>query len=458
MVFYLIRHSITGLNSATKGYEIMCGSTQAHVTEPGLELAKKTRKEYDFEENLSKVKNIYCSTLDRTLETANAMFPDIIDKVNIHRCAQFDEIDFGDYEKFPKRDMPEKILKLWNDNPENLIFPNGDSMKERAIAGVGELKKIASQAKEPFIVISSSTILRLMLTIIMKEPLAAFHDIPMHNCNILKVSYNDGEFTIDKSDVSHYVIESKSLNRKVELGIVVPEKISRIFIMLHGHGGSSKEVDKCFPVMDYAKKYHMLIVIPDMGNRFYLDPGSTSDNPCPTGIFLTEELPNYVIKKYNLDENMDIVIGGYSMGGFGAVLHGLKNPERFKGIISVSGAFIANEFARGNLVYIPELLEEAYEIFEIKDDKLPISDVVSTDLERNPMAIIQNITPDVIEKLPPIVLTCATKDGWYRSTVEVKEEMAKQNIKFSYYEIKDGGHDFHEFDESFRYAFSVMFG
>lgn len=204
MVVYLIRHSITNLNCATVGYPTMCGSTQAHVTDKGIELAKSARLEYDFSGDLERIKDIYCSTLDRTLETTEAMFPDLIDKVNIHRCSAFDEIDFGDYETVPKNDLPEEILNLWYKCPEELTFPNGDNMKERAVAGVEELIRLSEQAREPFIVVSSSTVLRLMLTIIMKVPFCQFHEIPMDNCNIVKLEYNgNGEFAIEDGCAWH---------------------------------------------------------------------------------------------------------------------------------------------------------------------------------------------------------------------------------------------------------------
>lgn len=197
MTLYLIRHSITSLNSAATGFAVMCGSTQAHVTDKGIELAQKRRAEYDFSDDLEKVKDIYCSTLDRTMETANAMFPDLVEKVTIHRCSAFDEIDFGDYETVPKNDLPEDILDLWDNTPEKLTFPNGDNMMERAVAGVKELVRLAETSDVPVIVISSSTVLRMMLTIIMNIPANKFHDISMDNCNIIKLEYEgDGSFKV----------------------------------------------------------------------------------------------------------------------------------------------------------------------------------------------------------------------------------------------------------------------
>lgn len=197
MTIYLIRHSITDANSASCGYAIMCGSTQAHVTEAGKELAARTGKEYDFSGDLDKVTDLYCSTLDRTVETANSMFPEYIEKFNLHRCSEFDEVDFGDYEMVPKLELPEELLKLWDDNPAELAFPGGDSMKERAVRGVEKLISICeeSDSDTPIIVISSSTLLRLMLTIIRNIPLNEFHGIPMENCNVVKLKYaGNGEF------------------------------------------------------------------------------------------------------------------------------------------------------------------------------------------------------------------------------------------------------------------------
>ena len=255
-------------------------------------------------------------------------------------------------------------------------------------------------------------------------------------------------------------IESKRLNKVIDMGVVMPSFFNKIFIMLHGYGGSIKEVESLLPIEEYAETYNMLVVIPELGNKFYLDRRNIDgEKDFVVSDFLCKELPAFIISEYRLPEKLDIVLGGYSMGGFGAILHGLNHPGCFKGVISVSGAFIANEIAIGSdfVVGTAEKCREAFDIFMIKDGELPI-DVLSENTDRNPIAVVNSMDEKRITQLPAIVLTCATKDIWYSTAQQMKRAMEERGIPFSYYEIVDGGHAFVEFDQGFRFAFSVIFG
>lgn len=57
----------------------------------------------------------------------------------------------------------------------------------------------------------------------------------------------------------------------IDLGVVMPSFFNKIFIMLHGYGGSIKEVERVLPIKEYVETYNMLVVIPELGNKFYLD-------------------------------------------------------------------------------------------------------------------------------------------------------------------------------------------
>jgi len=250
-------------------------------------------------------------------------------------------------------------------------------------------------------------------------------------------------------------IKSESCHKIIEVGIIVPAEVSCVFIMLHGHGGSISEVERLFPLDDYANKYKMLIAVPELGNSFYLDRVNIDgENDCLISEFLSKELPYYLRNEYGLDKDIKVILGGYSMGGFGTMLHGLNNPGSFHGLISISGAFIANEIAYGSdfVVGSEKKRKEAFTTFMIKDGEFPI-DVLPDDTSRNPEAAVRLITDEDKKMLPNIVLTCADRDIWCKSTQRMCMELKEMDIPFYYLEIVDGGHDFKEFDKGFRFAF-----
>lgn len=253
-------------------------------------------------------------------------------------------------------------------------------------------------------------------------------------------------------------LSSKYLNCEVDIGIVKPDIYNKIFIMLHGYGGSIAEINKFFPLADYAKEYNMIIITPELGNKFYLDRRNKENNEeFIVGDFLSKELPEYIMKLYNMAANTEVILGGYSMGGFGSILNGFKNPNCFKALISVSGAFISHEIAIGSSFVVgnKNKKKEIFDIFMISEGEILI-DVLSEDTERNPDAIVNQMNKEQIEKLPSIFLTCGTKDIWYSTTQHMRKVMLGKNIPFSYYEIDDGRHDFKEFDIGFRFAFDII--
>lgn len=258
--------------------------------------------------------------------------------------------------------------------------------------------------------------------------------------------------------IIHKSMPSQSCNKTIDICFYVPNEYTRIFILLHGHGGSIREVERLFPLAEYAKKYRFLIAVPELGNGFYLDRiGVDGEADFYVSKFLCEELPKVVKRDYHLHDDVDIILGGYSMGGFGTLLHGLNNRGAFQALISVSGAFIANEIAFGSdfVVGAEFHREELFDTFMIKEGELPI-DVLLDDVHRNPEAIIEQLDTEKREELPTIILTCATRDIWCSTTQRVKKALLEKEIPFYYLEIENGEHDFKEFDQGFRFAFDKI--
>lgn len=56
-----------------------------------------------------------------------------------------------------------------------------------------------------------------------------------------------------------------------------------------------------------------------------------------TTIFLNHELPEFVEAYFPIsDSPKDRYIAGLSMGGYGALLHGIENPDRYSAIGALS--------------------------------------------------------------------------------------------------------------------------
>lgn len=85
------------------------------------------------------------------------------------------------------------------------------------------------------------------------------------------------------------------------------------------------------------------VIMPAGENHFYLNqPGAGFDYQN----FIGSELVELTREMFPLSKHReDTYIGGLSMGGFGALNNGLKNPETFGGIIALSSASLStNQF------------------------------------------------------------------------------------------------------------------
>ena len=66
-------------------------------------------------------------------------------------------------------------------------------------------------------------------------------------------------------------IPSNYLHNEVTVGVIVPVRVEKLLLLLHGYGGSFSHLDENLPLTEYAMSNNMLIVTPNMNNGYYLD-------------------------------------------------------------------------------------------------------------------------------------------------------------------------------------------
>lgn len=139
-------------------------------------------------------------------------------------------------------------------------------------------------------------------------------------------------------------IQSEYLNGEVLVGVIIPAaKIEKFMLLLHGYNGSFKHLDDNLPLKQYANDNNMIIVTPNMNNGYYLNKDNYQVNE-----FALQELIPLTFKRFGLKNELPMYIAGISMEGYGSLLIGSAFPEKFRKIISISGAFIAHDVAIGN--------------------------------------------------------------------------------------------------------------
>lgn len=113
--------------------------------------------------------------------------------------------------------------------------------------------------------------------------------------------------------------------------------------LLHGFSGNQNDWLLRSHVETWAMQAGYAVIMPGGGNTIYLDNEETGEQ---NGQFIGEELLTVTRSLFPLSHKReDTVIGGLSMGGYGALRNGLYYGDTFGAILAMSSALIAEEAA-----------------------------------------------------------------------------------------------------------------
>ncbi len=146
---------------------------------------------------------------------------------------------------------------------------------------------------------------------------------------------------------------SLCLKRPVQFNAILPadrmpsmyapaELPLKTFYILHGFTGSCMDWFYNSELGDLASRYGVAFIMPDAENHFYVDDMKRSDL---YGEFIGRELVEFTRRIFPLSQKKEeTIIGGVSMGGYGALRNGLKYSDVFGHVIAISPAIIMQEF------------------------------------------------------------------------------------------------------------------
>ncbi len=232
---------------------------------------------------------------------------------------------------------------------------------------------------------------------------------------------------------------SNALRRNVEINVILPidsfdydsgEYLSsrkfKTLYLLHGIFGSNTDWIENTNLISYLAKHQIAVVLPSGENSFYVD---NSDSGAMYSKFIGEELPLITRNAFPLSSNReDTYIAGLSMGGFGALVNGLRYKETYSTIGAFSSA-IPNELESGDLFPNEDFGLSYRRLLEISKDQFNLEKRLSED------------------NLPYIYLTCGTEDFLYDKSLSFVEKLQKHKVDYEYHEWT-GVHDWKFWDTS----------
>lgn len=147
---------------------------------------------------------------------------------------------------------------------------------------------------------------------------------------------------------------SKKLYRTVTFNAIMPlDKIAfgqeeaqetkplKTLYLLHGGFGNYTDYLSGTRIQRWAEEHNLAVIMPSGENQFYIDKPDQDEY---YGAYVAEELVEFTRKMFPLsDKKADTFIAGLSMGGYGALVNGLKYHETFSHIGAFSPALMIDD-------------------------------------------------------------------------------------------------------------------
>ena len=132
-----------------------------------------------------------------------------------------------------------------------------------------------------------------------------------------------------------------ALARMTSAMVILPEKAGPgpfpVFYLLHGLSDNHTGWTRRTNIERYVEGLPLIVVMPDGGRGWYSD--SVTEPAGAFETFIVRDLIGFVDRTFQTKATREgRVIGGLSMGGYGAVKLALKYPEVFRAAASHSGA------------------------------------------------------------------------------------------------------------------------
>ena len=247
---------------------------------------------------------------------------------------------------------------------------------------------------------------------------------------------------------------SQSLMRTVTFQAILPvdkvlkcqQKIKpyKTLYLLHGIFGDQTDWLVGTRIQRWAQDHNLAVIMPAGENKFYVDNENSHEY---FSKFIGEELVEMTRRMFPLSKKReDTFIAGLSMGGYGAIINGLKYHETFGYVAGLSSAFILNMVIHStDGDDIPYMNKRSYLTSVFGNiDHLRGSD-------KDYKALVFKLKKEKAN-FPQIYMACGTEDFLLKANQDYFEFLLKEGIVVTYVE----GRGSHTWDFWDRYIQKVL--
>ncbi|MFV0557248.1 MAG: alpha/beta hydrolase [Enterococcus sp.] len=228
-------------------------------------------------------------------------------------------------------------------------------------------------------------------------------------------------------------VYSNVLEMEVGLNVILPQQTNKkvgtnsqgalvdvpVLYLLHGMGGNQTAWQRKTSIERYVSAYGLAVIMPSTDLGWYTD----TQYDLQYWTFIAEELPQLCHELFpQLSHKREKTFAiGLSMGGYGAIKLGLRKPERFAAVVSLSGALALAEAVDTLLTVRKKAYWEG--IFG------PLETIAGS--FNDPIQMLREIDP---KKAPQILIACGTQDYLYPANQYFVEQAQKYQLVHTYLE------------------------
>jgi putative tributyrin esterase len=247
---------------------------------------------------------------------------------------------------------------------------------------------------------------------------------------------------------------SKYLLRTVDVNVILPVDYLNMDTMkyenhapfstlylLHGIYGDQNDWLYGTRIQRWANEHHLCVIMPSGENMFYVD---NEINHHYYSEFIGKELVEITRQMFPLSpKKEDTFIAGLSMGGYGAIVNGLKYSDTFGYIAGLSSALMIDDWINCNppIIDVPDIKKYYESIF---------GDItLLRGSDKDYMALVESKS---IKDIPHMYLCVGTEDFLLENNRNYYHFLQEKGVDVTY-EEGPGGHEWDFWD---RYIFKVL--
>jgi len=199
-----------------------------------------------------------------------------------------------------------------------------------------------------------------------------------------------------------------------------------VLYLLHGLTGHYTNWFERTRLADYAAADQIIIVTPEGKDGWYTDSATIPNDKYES--YIIQELIPDVEKRFRVKSDRGArAIAGLSMGGYGALKFGVKYPQQFVFVASMSGALDAASWTEADLKGLASIFRSLQSVYGDPNSETR----TANDLKK----LYGSVTPAQLSSLPFIYLDCGTEDVLLPTNRSFAEVLRGKKTPYEYREL-----------------------